>query len=271
MKIEKKFENLRGRKEAAYMPHIYYGDPNEDFSKDLVMTLAEEGADMLEFGIPFSDPTADGPTFQESCERALGNGITPQKCIDGIRKLRSDGLEIPIVVTTYFNIILAYGLEEFFAELDKVGAQGLIIPNIPLEESGLVLEIANKNDIEIIFQVTPNTSDSRLQKIASASSGFLYVINFEGVTGARESLSDSVSDMIKKARQNTEVPLMAGFGVSSRNHARSLVSKGVDGVITGSALADIYEKHLDNPWSSLREIENFAHEIKQGCIEGYRK
>ncbi len=271
MRIEKKFEDLRERGEGAYMPHIYYGDPSEEFSRDLVIALAENGADLLEFGIPFSDPTADGPTFQESCERALENGITPQKCIDGIESLRNEGLEIPIVVTTYFNIPYVYGMEEFFGELARAGVQGVIIPNIPLEESGLVLDIADANNIDVIFQVTPNTSESRLRKIASASSGFLYVINFEGVTGVRKSLSDSVSGTIEESRKHADVPLMAGFGISERSHAETLVSGGVDGVITGSALADIYTKNLDDPWKSMSEIEKFAKELKSGCVEGYRE
>ena len=201
MRIEDKFEELAERNEGAYMPHVYYGDPNEEFSKDLVMELAENGADLLEFGIPFSDPTADGPTFQESCERALSNGVTPDGCIDAIRDLRGDGLEIPIVVTTYFNIPYIYGLDDFFTALDDAGAQGVILPNIPLEEAAPVTEVADEKGIDVIFHVTPNTSDLRLEKIASASSGFLYVINFEGVTGTRESLPESVLEMIGKARK----------------------------------------------------------------------
>lgn len=271
MRIDEKFRKLKERREGAYMPHIYYGDPNEDFSIRQMRKLVENGADLLEFGIPFSDPTADGPVFQSACERALENGVTPRKCIDGLRRLRDDGLEVPVIVTTYYNIPYVYGLERFFEEISEAGAQGLIIPNLPIEEVQEVLDLGKKNNLNIILQVTPNTSEDRLDKILTSATGFVYIINVQGVTGVRESLPDSTVNLISRVRERTDTPLMAGFGISRREHARAMVSAGADGIITGSALGRIYEKDLDNPEATLPEIGEFAREIKQGSVEGYRE
>ncbi|KXB01151.1 hypothetical protein AKJ45_00990 [candidate division MSBL1 archaeon SCGC-AAA261F19] len=270
MKIEEKFEELREREEGAFMAHIYYGDPSEEFSIKQVETLAENGADFIEFGIPFSDPTADGPTFQAACERALGSGMTPTKCIQGIRKLRERGLEAPIVVTTYYNIPYVRGVESFLSEIKEAGAQGIIVPNLPVDEADELLDCGKEIDISTIFLVAPTTTEERLERIVNATSGFLYVVNVEGVTGARETVLDSTLNLIKTVREKADLHLMAGFGVSKKEHAKAVVSAGADGVITGSALGRIYEKNLENPEETIPEIAKFASRIKQGCIEGYR-
>jgi len=269
MKIEQKFEELRSKKEGAYMAHIYYGDPSEEFSLRQVHTLVQNGADFIEFGIPFSDPTADGATFQSACERALRNGITPPKCIQGIRRLRAD-LGIPIVVTTYYNLLYVAGVEAFLSEIKEAGAQGIIIPDIPFEEASSLLDTGEKAGIDIIFQVTPVTTEDRLKRIAGVASGFLYLVNVEGVTGTREHLADSTSGMINEVRKYSEIPIMAGFGISRKEHAAAAVSGGADGVITGSAIGEIYEKDLENPEETLPQVAQFAGQIKQGCVEGYR-
>lgn len=270
MEIKKKFQELHEKKEGAYMAHIYYGDPSEEFSLRQVYTLVENGTDFIEFGIPFSDPTADGTTFQAACERALKNGITPPKCIQGIKKLR-ENLGIPIVVTTYYNIAYIAGVGAFLSEIKKAGAQAIIIPDIPLEEASSLLDTGKKAGIDIIFQVTPLTTEDRLKKIASVALGFLYLVNVEGVTGARESLADSTLGMINKVRKYSQIPIMAGFGIARKEHAATVVSGGADGVITGSAIGEIYEKNLENPEETLPQIALFARQIKQGCVEGYRQ
>lgn len=271
MEIEQKFRELRKRGEAAYMPHVYYGDPNEEFSLELINTLVESGADMLEFGIPFSDPIADGPTFIAACGRALKGGVTPTKCIEGVKKLRGAGIEVPIILTTYFNIPYVMGIGVFMKKVKEAGVQGLIIPDLPIEESGEFLELAKSSGLSVIFQVAPTTSDERSKKIIGAASGFLYVINVEGVTGTRESFLQSTLKLIEKVRKQTDVPLMAGFGISKKEHALRMVSKGADGVITGSAIAKIYAKNLESPESSLPKIAEFVKEMKEACAEGYRE
>lgn len=271
MDLEKKFRELKDRREGAHMPHVYYGDPNEEFSLKLIKNLVENGADLIEFGIPFSDPTADGPTFQAACERALKKSITPTKCIQGIKKLRRNGLEIPLIVTTYYNIPYVTGIGAFLSEIKKAGAQAILVPDLPVEEAGVLLDEGKKRGLHVILQVTPTTNEDRLKKIADAASGFLYVINVEGVTGARESLADSTLKLVNRVRRHTDVPVLAGFGISKREHVAAVVSAGADGAVAGSAYAKIYEKNLKKPEETLPEIAQLAEQIKKGCIEGYRR
>jgi tryptophan synthase alpha chain len=271
MNLEDKFQELKSRGEGAHMPHVYFGDPHEEFSLKLIETLVENGADILEFGIPFSDPTADGPTFQAVCERALENGVTPAKCIQGIKKLRDRGVENPIVVTTYYNIPYVAGVGTFLNRIRDAGAQAIIVPNVPVEESDVLLAEGKRSGIHIIFQVAPTTTEDRLKKIADIASGFLYIINVEGVTGARESMADSTLKLVKRVRRHTDMPLLAGFGISNRQQASNVVAAGADGAIAGSCYAKIYEKSLETPEETLPQVADLVGRIKQGCIEGYRR
>ncbi|MBS7628226.1 tryptophan synthase subunit alpha [Candidatus Bathyarchaeota archaeon] len=254
------------------MAHVYYGDPREEFSLRLIRILAESGADIIELGIPFSDPIADGPTFQAACERALKGGITPTKCIDGIRRLREEGLETPIVVTTYFNIPYAMGFEKFLEEIKNAGAHGILVPDLPAEEAKPFLKLARRMGLHLILHVAPTTSQERLKGILAEASGFVYLISIEGVTGARFKgrKECSAMELIKAVKAQSPIPIMVGFGISVREHAEAMVSAGADGVVVGSAYARIYQKSLDNPYRKIDEIARLAREIKLGCIEGYR-
>jgi tryptophan synthase alpha chain len=271
MNLEDKFKELQNKQEGAHMPHVYFGDPNEEFSLKLLETLVENGADILEFGIPFSDPTADGPTFQAVCERALDNGMTPNRCIEGIKKLRQKGIENPIVVTTYYNIPYVMGVGNFLKKIKDAGAQAVIVPNVTVEEAGVLISEGKKTGIHPIFQIAPTTTEKRLKKIADIASGFLYVIGVEGVTGVRESLGDSTLKLVERVRKHTDMPLLAGFGISTRQQASNVVAAGADGAIAGSVYARVYEKNLENPEKTLPEIANVVNQIKQGCIEGYKQ
>ena len=271
MNLEEKFQELRGKGEGAYMAHIYHGDPTEEFSLRQIETLVENGADLIELGIPFSDPTADGPAFQAACSRALKNNITPARCIRGIRRLRGKGVGVPIVVTTYYNIPFVFGVEKFLNEIKRAGAQAIIVPDVPLEEACDLLDAGQKTGVCVVLQVAPTTTEDRLKKIADSTSGFLYVVSVEGVTGVRETTEDSTLKLVGRIRKFTDVPLIAGFGVSKKEHAKAMVLAGADGVVTGSALCKIYEKNLEKPEQTLPAIARFAKQIKRGCIEGYRQ
>lgn len=271
MNLEKTLRVLKERREGAHMSHVYYGDPTEQFSVRMIECMIENGADLIEFGIPFSDPTADGPTFQEVCERALKKQMTPPKCIQGIKKLRRSGIKVPIVVTTYYNIPYVVGIKNFVGEIKKAGVQALIVPNLPFEEAGELLEEGKKGGIHIIFQIAPTTTENRLKIISDVASGFLYVINIEGVTGVRESLTNSTLKLVNRVKKYTDVPLFAGFGISKREHAEAVVSAGADGAIVGSAYAKIYEKNLITPEETLLNIAQLVKKIKRGCIEGYKQ
>ncbi|MEM2339239.1 MAG: tryptophan synthase subunit alpha, partial [Nitrososphaerales archaeon] len=267
--INEKFLELRDRKEGAHIAHIYYGDPNEEFSIKLVEILVKNGVDMIEFGIPFSDPIADGPIFQASCERALNAGITPIKCINGIKKLKD--LKIPIIVTTYFNIPYVIGFEKFLEMIKETGAEGILIPDLPLEEAEPYLKMIREKDLHLILQVAPTTSNERLKRILMNASGFIYLISLEGVTGSKLRINPSILKLIKDIKAQSTIPIIVGFGISKKEHAEIIIANGADGIAIGSAYARIYSKDLKNPYRKLFEIAKLAREIKIGCINGYRK
>lgn len=271
MKLEEKIRMLRDRGEGVHMAHVYFGDPKEDFSISLIKTLAENGADIIEFGIPFSDPIADGAAFQAACERALKAGITPEKCIKGIERLRSEGLETPIVVTTYFNIPYTMGFEKFLDKIADAGAQAILIPDLPVDEAKPFMNLLEKRKMHLILQIAPTTSQERIKKILAEASGFIYLIGLEGVTGSRIRRLKSTLKITKIVKEITDKPLLVGFGVSKREHAETLVSGGADGVVVGSAYARIYAENLENPFQKLPEIAKLATEIKTGCMNGYKK
>lgn len=259
---------LFSKGEPVYMAHMYYGDPNESFSKKAIKTLCDNGVDIIEFGIPFSDPTSDGPVFQRACERALKGGMTPSKAIAGLKSLRESGITKPIIVTSYYNIVYHNGVDNFIKTIKDAGADGLIVPNVPYEEADPLLEAGEKHGVDIIFLVAPTTPDRRLKEILKRAKGFVYVVSVTGVTGTRKDVQDSTLDLVKRVRKYSSIPLLVGFGISKPEHARDIVAAGADGIITGSAIALIYEKSLDKPESYLAEISAFAKSIKEGCKEG---
>ena len=252
------------------MPHIYCGDPNEDFSLALCEELVNAGADMLELGIPFSDPIADGPTLTLACERALQGGTTPRSCLALISGIK-ERVGVPVIVNSYYNILYTMGLREAVRKVKECGADGLLVPDAPLEEAGELLRLSREEGIDLILQVAPTTSDERLGRIVSHASGFLYVINFEGVTGVRDEPLKGTIELLRRVRTRTSLPLMAGFGISKPEQARLLVEKGADGVVVGSAIAEIYSQHLDRPERALPRISLFVRQMKQACVEGYRR
>ena len=245
MVLERHIRDIRLRGEGVHMPHVYYGDPSPEFSLELLRALAGSGGDLLEIGIPFSDPVADGGTFQRVCWRALEGGVTPGLCVEGVRRLRGMGVANPIVLTTYYNIPYVFGLERFVEEVSGAGVQGLIVPDMPVEESSALIDEGSRRGLDVILQVAPTTSDERLRRIVEAASGFIYVINVEGVTGSRETLSESTLRLVKRVRRYTDLPVLAGFGVSTGEHARALMEAGADGVVAGSVYAEIYESRLN--------------------------
>ncbi len=263
MELEKRLEELRRRGEGALMPHVYFGDPSPAFSFRLIRTLAEGGADLLELGIPFSDPIADGPTFIAACERALAAGVTPRGCLEALRRLREEGLHLPVLLTTYYNVILSMGLGKFCAEVRRAGAQGLIVPDLPVEEADELLESARGEGLHLIFQVAPTTSGRRMERIVGKASGFLYVIGVEGVTGAREELEPSTVELMGRVRRLTSLPLLAGFGISRPEHVVSLLRAGADGCVVGSAIARIYSERLEEPEQTLPSISKFVRSLKE--------
>jgi len=256
------------QKGAAFMPYVCCGDPAMEFTLALVKALAKGGADAIEFGIPFSDPIADGKTIQAASQRALAAGMTPKKAVAAIAKLRKEGVGIPIVAMTYYNIIYSAGTARFLGSLAQAGADGLIVPDVPLEESEELRGECRKAGLDFVSLITPNCSDGRLAKIAKGASGFLYAVSVIGTTGARESVDGNALELVKRAKK-FGLPVCAGFGISKPKHAGEFAKAGAGGVIVGSEIVNIYSKSISgkriDSAKALVEIKRYAEGMKRAC------
>lgn len=230
-RIETAFQN-----KPIFMPYFPLGYPDLATSIDVIEALAKNGADLIEVGLSFSDPLADGPVIQQATQMALEKGITIRKSLEAVRELRSRGVEIPLVLMGYYNPMLAYGLEKFICDAVDAGADGFIVPDLPVEESGEFLETMHASSLEIplIQMLAPTTPDERMERIARTAQGFIYLVSVTGVTGERKSISDGLQELISRVREHTSVPVCVGFGIGTPEQARQ-VGALADGVIVGSA------------------------------------
>jgi tryptophan synthase alpha chain len=258
-RINKTFRRLKKEKKKAFVPYITAGDPDIRTTKKLVYALSEAGADIIELGIPFSDPLADGPTIQRAVYRALKAGCTVKKVLRMTKEVRAK-IVTPLVYMTYYNIILNYGVERFIKDAKSCGADGIIVPDLPMEESGELTKIADKNDFCVILLAAPTTPVERFKRIARMSRGFIYYVSLTGVTGARKKLSERLKSDIKKLKKVTARPICVGFGVSNPSQAKNLAAVS-DGIIIGSAIINALEKHLPNKAKAVREAGKFAGSI----------
>ena len=233
-KIDRKFVELKNNQKFALMPFIMAGDPNIEVSSKIILKLQEKGADIIELGIPYSDPLADGPIIQLSASRALKSGTTPIKVLKLLENLKGK-LHIPIILFSYFNPILSYGFHNFCELASKAGVSGLIIPDLPLEEANKFSKIIGTFDIDLILLVAPTTPLERMKKISSDTKGFTYLVSVTGVTGERNKMENRVENLITKLKEISISPIAVGFGISSPEHVYKVREWGADGVIIGSA------------------------------------
>ncbi|MEX2368368.1 MAG: tryptophan synthase subunit alpha [Balneolaceae bacterium] len=245
---------------------ITAGYPDLESTADLVLGLEKNGADIIELGMPFSDPLADGPTIQFASNEAIRNGITMEGILSMVREVRKSS-DIPILLMGYINPILKFGVESFCKKASDAGADGLIIPDVTLEESALITEPASANNLSLVYLVAPNTSSARMRKIDDVSNGFVYCVSVTGVTGAREGseIAQSVQRFIDRVNENvTKNPKLIGFGIRSYEDARR-ISEFADGFIVGSALIDeIRKNYPQNGWKE--EVYKFVKHLKFGNI-----
>ena len=261
-RIEAKFEQLRAEGRSAFMPYVCAGDPTEEISRKLLLTLEEAGADIIELGVPFSDPIADGPTIQKASERALADKISLRDVLDMVETLRQE-TQIPIVLMTYYNLIFRMGEADFCAAAREVGVDGVIIPDLPPEEASTLLEVAPAHNLATIFLAAPTSPPERMRFIASVSTGFIYCVSVTGVTGARSSLSDELQPMITELKKQTQKPVCVGFGISTSEQAKA-VARLADGVIVASAIINVMEEHLGDEAAILSNVKKFAEELAAG-------
>lgn len=239
-RIDQKFAYLRSINKKAFIPFITAGDPSLDVTESLALSLESSGADVIELGVPFSDPIADGPTIQRSSLRALKSGTTLKKVIDMVAKLRTK-TEIPIVLMGYYNPIYKYGVKKFVSDAVSVGIDGLIVADLPPEEADELISVARGQHLDTIFLVAPTSSLERIKIICEASTGYVYCVSSMGVTGTRERISETLRPTVEKIKRQTDKPIAIGFGVSNPEQAKE-VAKLADGVIVGSAIVNIIEK-----------------------------
>jgi tryptophan synthase alpha chain len=260
-RISETFEGLQKNGEGALVAYLTLGDPDIQTSEKLLKCLCEN-VDILEIGIPFSDPIADGPTIQAAMDRALGSGVDTDDAFRVVSELRSDGEKTPFVFMTYYNIVLQYGEDRFLSRCKESGVDGLLVSDLPLEESEEMVEACIKHGIDLIFLVAPTTPAERVKKIVSKGKGFIYLISLLGVTGERESVHENTLRIIKETLQFTgDLPLIVGFGISKKEHVRAMIDAGAQGVVVGSAFVNIVAKHGMDACSAL---ERLSRELKEG-------
>ncbi|MDX1763828.1 MAG: tryptophan synthase subunit alpha [bacterium] len=262
-RIGQTFENLRGEGRLALMPFLVAGDPSLKMTGEFILELEKSGADIIELGVPFSDPLADGPTIQRASQRALAGGVTLTAILEFLKSLRRK-TEVPIVLMGYYNPIYHYGVDRFAQDAKASGADGIIVPDLPPEEADALIGASRKVGLDTIFLVAPTSTADRIEKIGAVSRGFIYYVSLAGVTGARKELSSGIAQSVENIRKQSAMPVCVGFGISTPEHVRQ-VSRYADGAIVGSALVGLIEKcHGDPRWSET--VSRFISDLRAATV-----
>ena len=258
-KIQESFNN-----DKSLIPYICAGDPNLNQTEELIYTLSNSGANIIELGIPYSDPLADGPVIQAASQRALKNGTTLKKIISMTHRL--DNIKTPLVLMGYYNSFLKYGKKQFITDIKDTNIAGVIIPDLPYEEDENFYKNLNENGISGILLVAPNTSAKRLQYLGNNSTGFLYCVSLLGVTGDKRGPFKQIDEYINRVRENVDLPLALGFGIDSSKKAKQ-VSQYVDVIIIGSAIIKIINKYHKNSSKMMNQVKKFVKDIKSAITD----
>ena len=263
-RIAKLFSDCKAEHRAAFVAYVCACDPDFNRSLDVCKTLIDQGVDLLELGVPFSDPLADGLTNQLAAQRALESGCTQEDVFRLVMEIRKFS-QIPIVFYTYYNLIFSQGVEEYVVKSKEAGVDGLLTLDLPPEEAGELLVACEKQEMANVFIIAPTTPEERISKIASKASGFLYYVSREGVTGERQDLAGDLSERVALIRQKTDLPLVVGFGISSPEQV-SEVARVADGVVVGSALVNCIPQNLDNHAGMLSAIKEKSQRLVGGLM-----
>ncbi len=261
-RIEKAFRTAREEQRALFVGYLCAGDPDFETSLRACRALIESGVDLLELGVPFSDPLADGLTNQLAAQRALESNIDSRKVLELVQAIREFS-EVPIVFYTYYNLVFAQGSEKYIAKIKAVGVDGLLTLDLPPEEATHHIAVCKQNDVQTVFIVAPTTPDTRLKLICRAATGFIYYVSREGVTGEQSKLSDGIKARVDLIKQHTELPVVVGFGISNAEHVNT-VAQAADGVVVGSALVNCIASNL----GSADRIDDALRSKMQGLTSG---
>ncbi|MBM3215971.1 tryptophan synthase subunit alpha [Candidatus Poribacteria bacterium] len=258
-RIKRLFDRLRAEGSCAFMPYIAAGDPSLSVTRELLAAFEDAGADMVELGVPFSDPIADGPSVERATGRALGAGTRLKAILGLVEDVRRTS-ELPIALMGYYNPFFRYGVERFCRDAASAGVDGLIIPDLPPEDADELIPPARENGIATVFLVAPTSTQERLATVAAAATGFIYLVSVTGVTGARETVSADVSPLVNRLREVTDKPVCVGFGISTPEQASSVAALA-DGVIVGSAIVNTIERYLDAPAEIVPRTQAFVRSL----------
>jgi tryptophan synthase alpha chain len=267
-KINVLFDNLSKKDEKALICYIVGGYPDVKTSKEIIKTLIESGADIIEIGIPFSDPMADGPTIQKASSIALSKGITPSTCFEIVNDLKKTFIKTPFLFMTYSNIVFSNNLKNFLTLAKKNNIDGFIIPDLNVEESQEYVRLANKLGLATVFLSAPNTPKKRLLEIASVSTGFVYMVSVFGITGTRFNFEKYTFDAVSKTKEiinRFKIPLAVGFGISNPGDAKNMLRSGADGIIIGSSLMKLIMDNENDKEKMLSYLSKFISELKAIC------
>lgn len=253
---------VRAEGRGAFVPFLVLGDPDLPTSVELARALCESGADALELGFPFSDPPADGPVIQAADARALNAGTTPPACFEAIAAIRTFS-QVPISLLVYYNLVLRFGVEAFYARAAEVGVDAVLIADLPPEHAEEVLAAAETHGVDPVFLASELSTPERLARIAASCRGYVYCLARVGVTGTREDLGAGVGESLARFREAFDLPLLLGFGISSPEQVRAALASGADGVIVGSAIVRQIEAHLDDPAAMRRAVSDTARALRQ--------
>jgi len=269
LSISDTFRTLGKRGEGALIAYITGGDPTPKYTSKIVEALIEGGADILEIGVPFSDPIADGPAIQAADYRALKAGTTPQTIFNVVKEAKSKS-DVPIALLTYYNIPYKMGVKNFLKKASENGVDGLVIPDLPVEEAEEYREISWKEGVDTMFLATPSTSANRLIDILDYTRGFLYLVSVFGVTGARDQVAELTIESVKRVHPYTvgTVPLAVGFGISKPEHVKAVIDCGAEGAIVGSAFVNIVGDNLEKPKRIVENISVLAEKLKAATLKG---
>lgn len=261
-RYENLFAQLKDRKEGAFVPFVTLGDPSVEQSLKIIDTLIEAGADALELGIPFSDPLADGPTIQEATLRAFAAGVTPSQCFEMLALIRQKHPTIPIGLLMYANLVFSKGIDEFYAQCEKVGVDSVLVADVPVEESAPFRAAALRHNIAPIFICPPNADEELLRQIASYGRGYTYLLSRAGVTGAENRAALPLHHLVEKLKEYDAPPSLQGFGISAPEQVAGAIEAGAAGAISGSAIVKIIEKNVAVPEQMLAELNAFVSAMK---------
>lgn len=268
-RILDKFQYLKILKKSAFVSYICAGDPNYDISLDILKKLPKSGVDLIELGVPFLDPSGDGPIIENASKKAIANGMTLKKAIRMVKDFRKEDDKTPIILMTYYNPILRYGLNSVFKDAKSSGIDGFLIVDLPIEEEGEILEYIKQSNIDLIQLIAPTTSQERARKILKVGSGFIYLVSMLGITGTKSATTKDSKSSLNYLRKISDLPIVIGFGIKTPEMAREFVKAGFDGVVVGSQIVKNISENCDlnkNPDEivngALNIAKKFADKIK---------